>query len=240
MSYVTRPPRALARPRKARRTGLGSLLDDLGIGSLFDTGAQCTDQAWVAAKPLTDKIMTLTTDWHPTGLYTPAEVQAIVVQTMPVVTNADSMVQEARKLVPNDDPKTQSALNRLYQAGTDSLKFSQAVSDALANGNAYIQADDLKSWVIEAMTAAINAVVVASWMKCDMSWLTSKIVAVAPYVNAAVDAAIAIAGHVYDAIVDAGKTILKIPGYIEDVLTYGAIGLGAYLVYRAWKWKRSH
>jgi hypothetical protein len=238
MSYV--PSRVALRAPRARhpvRPTLSGFLDDFGFGSMINVDQACLDQANAAVAPLDSQIYNFAKNWQPTGTYHPEEVQAIVLQTMAVVRSASDAVSAAPLSTADARQMTQEALDKLYQAGTDSLRYSQAVSDALANGNDAIEAPDLKQWVLDSLNACSFALVHASVLSCNMPLLATWIIAITPPLQAAIATCLKAIGIAANTAINVLKVPGKILGFVEDVLTYGAIGLGAYLLYR-WTKKR--
>lgn len=234
MTYLTPQRRRIARVSAARnraRRGLSGFVDDIGntISGIIDPkiNSQCLDEANQQVAELDARTLDLAANWKPTGFYSPADVQKLIIQTMALISSATDTVGKAPRSTDDSETQIQQALDTLFQKGQRSMVYVKALQDATKSGATVINAAGLKDWVLDSMQASSSALVTASVMECNTPWLASAVLALAPLFDALVD----VAKRVLNAVLKLGDTVLKVAEGIPEILTilkWGAI-VGAAL-----------
>jgi hypothetical protein len=222
--------------------GIGDVMEDISEQQRQMEMRNCLDQANTLVASLDATTNDLAKNWHPTGLYAPADIQALIVKTMALVSSATDRVGAAPRSTSDAEGQINQALTTLFQKGEASMVYVQALRDASTSGATVIQADGLKRWVIETMGAVSNALVTASVMECNMPWLATLIITFQGHFDALSEVAMAIYGVVKEVAIKAGETIMKVADTVPDLITWakwGAIAYGVIWLYGEFTKRRS-
>lgn len=181
-------------------------------------------------------IQALLTDWHPTGFFTPAEVQ----RTYDILYSSVLGAGAALGAAPNS---TSDAESQKKQAQADvgrkfydrGASYLAAIAQANASGADAIDAPGLKDWVIASMRAISDAYVTAATLQCRETWLES----ILNSAQQAIMAVFTVVSNIAGVAVDAAKTVVKavegaigFAGWLAKYGLYVAGGLGVLIL--AW------
>jgi len=231
MTYVMRK-----RPIVRRRASpLSDFWDDLQqkMGGPSPEGT-CLDQANQATAPFDAKIDDLVKNWNPTGFYTPEDIRLLVSQAMATVQQGQAAINQAAAEPNASQDSVMRATNDLARAGSRSLDYLQAATQADQQGIRVVNAPGLKRWVTDTMASASSAMVTASVIGCITPWWVSALAKFQSVFDKAWSAIKTIVG----AALAIGETVLKVANDLPDlydVLKWGALALGA-----VWVWENRH
>lgn len=213
----------------------------MGVGDLFDDAlaklkgmfsqSECLDQANEQTATLDAKRAELDSTWQPTGLYTPADINSIVGTTQKLISQAIQAIQAAPLSTDDSLQMQKEALDHLFAKSQQALAYIQTSNAATASGTPFVQADDLKAWVVSAMGEVSSALVTASVDDCNMDWLASQILIFQGYFDQVVAFCRPIAGAVWNIAKDILKAPVVISDLLDKVIKVSLIGGGAYLAY---------
>lgn len=131
------------------------------------------------------------------------------------------------------------AQNDLFDVGKNALDFLNAAHAAQSSGATVVDAQGLKEWVIDAISAAGYAAFVAAYVQCAMPTGAALIIAAAAFFDAAGKAFLAVivksAKVVYNAANIVYKTTVATLDLAATVVKYAPYIAGAYGL--AWLWK---
>lgn len=229
MTYlVKRPSQRYAR----RRSALSGLLDPItAILNVPSQGAQCIDQANAQTAPFDAKIDDLAKNWNPTGFYTTADIRSIVSQAMATVQQGQATINQAAAEPNASQDSVMRATDDLARAGSRSLDYLQAATQADQQGLRVVNAPGLKRWVTDTMASASSAMVTAATIGCITPWWVDALAAF----QTAFDAAWTVIGKIAGALLQIGETALVVAdnlGTIITALKWGAVAYGAL-----WLWE---
>lgn len=203
----------------ANATPVADKLRDMANAANDQTQMTCiaAANASPAVSALEARWYNLANNWQPTGLYDPADVVKIV------KAGTDALGQ-ARLTVLMSPTTTSDAQDRIADAVrdidtylADAQRFIVAASAASA-GDHSVDAPDLKHWIVGALEKSSLALTVASVLQCNATWLDTA----ASYVEKAEAVVLAIPGLALDAVVAAGKGIIKVVGGAFDLAVFVA------------------
>lgn len=214
-----------------------------GLAGFFDTPwdylepsktGQCLDQANQQTAPFDAKIDDLAKNWQPTGFYTPDDIRSLVKQALAVVQQAQATLNQAAAEPSASQDSVMRATDDLGRAGSRSLDYLQAATQAEQQGIRVVNAPGLKRWVTDTLGSASSAMVTASVIGCITPWWVGALAAFQSVFDKAWSAIRSVAG----AALAIGETVLKVAGDLPelyDTLKWGALALGAY-----WIWENRH
>lgn len=221
MTYISK--RAPRIGRRSRPALSGGLFDWLPVPN------DCLDQANAATAGLDQRTQSLAATWHPTGFYSPADVQQIVSETLSLVNSGTNALATAPNSTSDASSQKDQAQAKLAQQGQRSMVYVDALRNAAATGATVLNAAGLKTWVLDSMQAVSSALVTASVMDCNMPWLASAIITFQGYF----DTLASIATRIVGIVVKVGDNVLDVAdnvGTLFTVLKWGAlIAGGAWL-----------
>jgi hypothetical protein len=213
---------------RTSRRGMSGLTDPIvDVSTWLKDG--CLDQANAATAALDQRTQNLAATWHPTGFYSPADVQQIVSETLSLVNSGTNAISTAPNSTDDAESQRDQAQAKLSQQGQRSMVYVEALRNAAATGATVLNAAGLKTWVLDSMQAVSSALVTAAVMECNMPWLASAIIAFQGYFDALASVVMRVVG----VIVKVGDNVLDVAdnvGTLFTVLKWGAlIAGGAWL-----------
>lgn len=230
MTYL-KPPRVVR--RRVPRNGLSGILDviDVITGSTgTGAGNPCLDQANAAVAPFDAKIDDLVKNWQPTGFYTTDDIRTLVSQALATVQQGQAVINQAAAEPNASQDSVMRATDDLARAGSRSLDYLQAATEADQQGIRVVNAPGLKRWVTDTMAAASSAMVTASVIGCITPWWVGALAAF----QRTFDKAWTVIKAVVGAVIAIGETVLKVANDLPDlygVLKWVGLALGAVWVY---------
>jgi len=255
MSYIGK--RIVRRRRRvaARPVAMGGVLDAIwgalgtptdAINNSIRQYGQDKTQACVAAADkytaqLDAKWYSLAQTWNPNPAFAPADLRAI----LGAVTNV--MVQAQVRLLTTPwntgDAKDviQQAMGDLTKQIDDTARFQDAASLAVSTGSPYVNAPDIKDWVLHSLIATSQAYSVAYVETCDVTWLEhvlqsidDVLTSVPHYIGVAIETAVSAAVDAGTAVVDVAVGAFDLAKFIGKyglLILLGGVGLYAYKHY---------
>lgn len=220
-----------------RQRGIGSWLDDAIRQQSVNAGVdpkdlppsatqRCVEQGNSIAAPLFNKALKLQQEWHPTGYYTPEQVQKIVGETLKVMSSANDKLREAHYSTSDARQERDIQLKSVQRRMQESLRFRDFVASAQASGKKFIDAPDLKKWVVGSLVEASNSLVVAGALECNTPWLVSAVEWMQPKFDALIGDVGKIAGAAFELVNMTADLIAKLPSTISSVWNYALLGGG--------------
>jgi hypothetical protein len=242
MSYQLTRPRTLV--RKRRRRGVGSWDDIVSIFDPPDSTAesmQCLDEANAKVAGLDARTSELAKTWKPTGFYTPDQIGTIISETLKITSAATSTLATA-PLSTNDAKAMKSqAIMDVQKKAQQSLNYTAAAVKARENGSNVVDAPGLKQWVLSTMNAASSALVTASVLECQMTWLANAIIKFQTIFDAAASVIKRVAGIVIklgQVAVKAVEEGIDLVGMLLPVAKWGAVAFAVAFVVKKIKDRR--
>lgn len=240
MSYVRRRSRAAALARPVRH-GMSGLLSDLwdGITQGIDpTAAAQQAAACTAATPdtssllaMASKIADVGTNWNPSGVFTPDDIQRIVAETTAMLNPPWSQIQAEMATFINSDMRT--ALSKFQDIGQQGLNYTVAAQQARATGQ-YVSAPGIKQWVLDAMNATMNGMIAAAEGVCDQPTWLSNLGAFQSAFDTVWSDVKAVAGEAVSlakSAVHAAEGAFDLVATVEEIAPYAAVGLLAWWLF---------
>jgi hypothetical protein len=179
--------------------------------------------------------------WHPTGLFTPAEILKMY---MPTVTLCKVSLDRLRKISPPDEDDVVSintAANRIEKWIKSGDRFRSAYIASQVPGSKIkiISAPDFKDWVIAAHLAGVEGLTIEAMLECmDDSFLLSYY----ETTKAMFRDLKKVAGQVASAVAAIGSAIIKVPRDIASgfelvgtLIKLAMVGGAAFLGYELYK-----
>jgi len=234
MTYL-KPTAAVRRYARPRRRGLSGFFDTV-TGDLTSIlgqpspESQCLTQANAASAPFDAKIDDLAKNWNPTGFYSTADLRSIVSSAMSTVQQGQALLNQAAAEPNASQDSVMRATDDLGRAGSRSLDYLQAATQADQQGIALVNAPGLKRWVTDTMAAASSAMVTAATIGCITPWWVN---ALATF-QSAFDTAWSVVKQVVGAVLAIGETALKVADdlpQLTDLLELGLVVMAGYWVW---------
>jgi hypothetical protein len=250
----------VARRRRARRgqQALGGVLDSiwgaLGAPSnaitsaVRDYGQGKTQECLAAADQYTAqldaKMYALAQQWNPNPAFVPADVLAILGSVSNVMVQAQTRLLTTPWNTGDATAVIAQAMGDLNKQIQDATRFTNAVAQAKATGSPYVNAPDIKDWVLQSMIATSQAYAVAFIETCDVTWLERVLQSVDDvlnsvphYVGVAIEAAVNAAVAAGTAVVDVASGAFSIVSFLGKYGLYLALAGGGYYAYTKYKKK---
>lgn len=202
-----------------RRNGVGDWQGEVVDSFIIK---ECLDKANQQTAPFDAKIDDLVKNWTPTGFYTPDDIRTIVGQTMATVSRAQAALNQAASEPNASQDSVLRATNDMGRAGSRSLDYLQAATDAEQNGIRVVNAPGFKRWVTDTLATASSAMVTAAVISCITPWWVDALAAF----QTAFDQAWTVVRRVVGAVLTLGETALKVPDALNEMLTILKWGLG--------------
>ena len=238
-----------AHPKMRSRTGwnaLGDLFDDARALLQQDAPNAACDAMGRSAQGYYDtQLQQITQAWKQTdGFYYVTDMRAILQQGLAFQQAGQNLLD---KLTATYGDFGQASLksakdqaqNDLFDVGKNALDFTNAMNTADASGATVVDAQGLKDWVIDAISAAGRAAYVSAYTQCAMPAGAAAIIAVAALFDAAGKAFIAVLGKTLKVVLAAGDVIYKTTvgtlDLVATVVKYAPWIAGAYGL--SWLWK---
>lgn len=228
MTYRARSRRV--RTHRGRVVHMGSLGDLVDWAASLETKAElnCLNQANASPSvaAIDAKTEDLARNWKPTGFYKPSEVQSILTSLLVANTQARAVLGTAPLSTGDAQTMIKQAHAYLDRNQERAKIYQTALANAASSGTTVIDAPGLKDWVLKSMVNISQAYVTAAVLSCRSTWLDTAANVITGIWNTA--------KRVVGIIIKAGDTLLKVADDAFDLYPYikwGAIGLGAYLIY---------
>lgn len=191
--------------------------------ALGDDATDCVDEANSKTAPLDATILDMAKNWNPSGFYSPDQMQALIAQAQVIEKAARAHLTSASAVATQDarSGTIADAFDKLDASGSRSLDFIQAMNTAKTQGIKIVDAPGLRKWVLDTMSAASNAHVVAYTMECITPSVVTAIIAY----QEAFDKAASVVKKVVGVVVSAGDAILHLPDTVADIYPYVKWGL---------------
>jgi len=248
-------PSQLRRPR-ARARGLGGLYDDIGfvlsgplptwigLGPAASTQniedaiaqseaagqqdiADCLTGANASVASLDAQINDLTANWHPSGFYTPAQVQQVIQMGLSIIKQGQQAILDG---IAANNGVSSDVTSQLADAQDQLDRYGQQAADITTTLNPkadLVEADGLRRWAIGAMQVTRDALTASAVTSC----LRPTWVAIMGAVEGAFASAVAVLKLLGNELAQAGQVIQKLPDTIGTIY--------AVLKYKKYKSKRS-
>lgn len=247
MTYLTtRPQRRLARryPRTAMGGGFLDFIRDAVEQKELDESAGCKAQADAETAGMTARRLDLSSNWHPTGFYSPDQMKEIIEATFNVINKAYELVETSRADLPGTDYTGDEygythtlELKRaeLLRQTSESTPFNNAIIEARSKGIEVIDTPGLRRWVLSAMRSAESATLAVSYVNCMKPWWLAVLRVIAQVMEVLWAICKAIGGLVKKV----GELVLEVPdtlGKIYTVAKWTAIlGLPLFVFYKIYE-----
>jgi hypothetical protein len=198
-------------------------------------GDACLDKAnsSLSVKAVDAKIKSLSTNWYPTGYFTPDQIDQIVGVLLPLKRDA----YQALVTVGNRDLDTIQVrvgyTDKLNDIEGQLNSYTAAAAAARSRGG-LVDAPNLRAFAIRSLLTISEALVTASVHDCSMS----KWDRAAPALNAATAVISTVAGvaaevatRVGSAVITAVETTSTLAAWIIKLAPFAALGIGIYFVH---------
>lgn len=265
MSYIGK---RIVRRRRAARCGVGDigsavsalpgggiLSGLLGINSATDAinnsirkygqdkTVECLNAANAYTAKLDAKWYSLAQTWRPNPAFAPADLKAILGVVANVMVQAQTRLLVTPWNTADATSVIQEAMGDLTTQIDDTARFQDAITLAITTGSPYVNAPDIKDWVLQSLIATSQAYAVAYVETCDVTWLEhvlemidNAVTSIPHYVGVALETAVAVAADAGAAIVDVAAgafNLVKFVGKYGLLMLLGAGGLYVYKHYYA-------
>jgi hypothetical protein len=189
-----------------------------------------------ASAELTQMRMDLARDWHPTGYYSPEQIEQVHAQIKGLADRALQFLEIGLDVVNNMPESSYPAILRerqtqLARSMEDGRRFLAAAQKVREHGSGVVDAPDFKKWVMLALGNTDDAVTAAAMVACNQPWWSGLYSGFSTFVNFAVRTIKAIVGVVLavgEFVVNAGTTAGKLATTLKWVLILGVGGVAAY------------
>jgi hypothetical protein len=212
--------------------GLPNPIDE----KLKKQGSDCVKQALAAQQKNEDYILDLAKNWHPTGFYGLAEAQKLVAQVDKLLLDSADTLKNAPTAGASDAAgQIRNELSRIADWSARGQKYRDGIKDAKYRGISFIDAPDLRHWVIYSMRQASDSVVTAMTLVCDrnlLSWVQGAGELISSLVGKVWEVAKAVYGFVADIATLAVQIPKAAPKFL-NLLAWSA-GIGAAV----WTYKK--
>jgi hypothetical protein len=136
---------------------------------------RCIVKGNAASAEITAMRNDLAANWHPTGYYSPDQIEQVVGQMRAMAESADTMLDQGISFTsdmpdseyPNQLRSEKIGLARVIDDGQRFLTAAQAVR---AHGSGVVDAPDLKAWVMSALSHIDASVTAAMVIMCNQPW----------------------------------------------------------------------
>jgi hypothetical protein len=207
------------------------------LGDATDEIIKCQDQANAATAPLDKTISDLNTGWHPTGFYTPSDLQSIITTLEDAAAKVGQVISDAPLpwFADNAASWKRDAFEEILTRWRDRGNYFKAeLAKAKAAGATVINAPGAKDWVISSMTAFSDGYMVAATLHCQTS--TFQRVVDGGYnllvkIGEVVWGMGSFVANTAEGVWDASKDAFHLVAWLAKYLPYAAVGLGGYLAY---------
>lgn len=193
---------------------------------------QCLNAANALVGQMDAQTNDLVKTWNPSGIYTVAQLDAVVNATLSVLRDATKHMDKAagEPLAQGDRDALQMVRSDVQRKMSEALKFVDASKQAKQQGVTHIDAPGLKRWVVYSMNAASNGIVAINYVLCKRPWFVGALAGFMAVFNAAY----AVAKSIVGVAVDVVKTVISVPDHIGTaikVAKYGVLAGVAYWIY---------
>lgn len=234
--------------RVATRNGMGDFdwneltTDILGVTPIADAikeyqpivDANCLAKANQYAAPIDMQVDDINKNWTPNGYFSPDQVEQIMAVLQPQIIAALALVQAAKRSTSDADQiiaeRVHNLQGRLGTApGYDQTvnKYLSAATEAKVRQVRVIDAPGMKKFVLGCLRAVSDAYVARSMLDCEYTFLDTLGGTFAKIRDVLLG--------LVQVVVEAGEAVLEVASTTISILKYakwGALGLGAYWVYR--------
>jgi hypothetical protein len=188
--------------------------------------------------PLTASVDDVETNWHPTGFYTPAQLEEIINFAIQVTRGASDALASAMghlQLGIHQD-MLGNAGEALAAVQQKSEPFTTAVIRAKNEGFKVIESTGLKRWIVLMLKAANETHRVVAIVDCARPGLLGVLERLVDEVRRFVNFIVAIGGLALEVVKAAGNLVLKIPDFVGSLVRFAkflpwvALAFGGYYV----------
>jgi hypothetical protein len=176
----------------------------------------CVEQANAQTAQLDAKTSDLGRNWNPTGFYRAADILTIVNQVNAMIHAAQSAVDKASNEPTGIQSDLRQASDDLFRAAANTLNYTRAAQAASQASRTVVNAPGLKTWVINAMNACSNAMMVAMVSSCTTPWWVSALSSF----QGVFDTVWTVVKRIGGVVVAIGDTILKVAEDLPQIYTY--------------------
>jgi len=217
-----------------RRPALSGPLEDFTNKLVGQSSAeqQCVDQANLTEAAFDAKVDDLVQNWQPTGFYAPADIRSLVSATMSLVQQAQAVVDQAAATANAGQDSLLRATDDLARAGSRSLDYLAAATQADQQGNTVVNAPGLKTWVTNTMGTCGSAVVTANAIGCLQPWWVAALAAFQSGFDLAWSAVKGIAG----VLASVGVGVLQVAADLSESMVY--VKYAALALAGLWLWSK--
>jgi hypothetical protein len=181
----------------------------------------------------------LSKGWHPTGYYSPADVQNILAVFADEAEAAGAALASAPISTGDaSQVKAQAFADLMRKYSEPSKGYENAVIAAKSAGSNAIDAPGFKDWVIRSMRAISDAYVTATVLQCRQSWVEKwldRAFRAMMAIGAVVWRVGGVAANLAVNVVKAVESAAGIVGALIRIAPFAAVGVGAYFLYTEFK-----
>jgi len=205
--------------------GLAGIFDSAGspfavLDAIQDgTNAACSQFASFDLVNTDANIIDVRDNWHPTGFYTPDQMQKIVQFALEVKGKAHEALAaaEGELQIESHRKALDKALENIQDPLIDPSPFINALHDAFNQQIDVIESQGFKRWIVNVLRAARDAEFTVKMIGCARP---SVLFSVLKALNKAADVLVQFVKLVGTVIAKAGQLILKIPDLLSSVVSF--------------------
>lgn len=219
----------------ARRAPMGELPD--WMNDLLDQAGAGTSTVEVD-NAAGQEALRLAAAWHPTGFFTPDQIDTIVGRIDGVMMAAIKAADDYRTGSFNAGKANVLTLeNKVGKRRIEGLVFTKTAAQARATGKTIIDAPGLKQWVLSSLNAISLLLLEIQRLEDIKPAIVSALEVVYDTMQAAARVVAAIVGVAWDVVKAAGAAVLKVPSTVGALITlakWGVLGVAGW-----WIWEQA-
>lgn len=198
-----------------------SFIDDVIDQIQNSETAECLGVGNQASAHVTAMRSDLGANWHPTGYYSPDQIEEIYGQVKGLADQAQVFLNDGLSLV-NKMPSSEypsllrNEQTQLAQAMADGNRFLTGAQQVRSHGSGVVDAPDFKKWVLLALGRVDNSITGAAMISCQQPWWAGLYAGFSTLLNFAWNLIKAVAGVV----VAVGEFVAKVPAAFGGLATF--------------------